>query len=153
MVASLRLDGHFYNLLSDNYYRFVGEPLVDSSIARVDAVRWLYEDAPFCVLVHNSDADPKFIYANRTAQHCFESDWDRMTSLPSRLSAEHPNRSERERLLESVRLYGFAKGYRGLRISSSGRRFWISDVTVWNLIDSNGVFHGQAATYYNWEDA
>jgi len=96
---------------------------------------------------------PRFIYANEAAQRCFEYDWDGMTALHSRLSAEHPNRAERDSLLESVRLHGFATGYRGLRISSSGKRFWIENVTVWNLVDSEGIYRGQAATYRSWRDA
>ncbi|WP_205193393.1 MULTISPECIES: MEKHLA domain-containing protein [Burkholderiaceae] len=153
MTASLSSDLDFFNLLADNHLRLVGTPLVEGGISGADAARWLYESAPFCVLAHNTDADPRFIYANEAAQRCFEYDWDGMTALRSRLSAEHPNRDERDRLLESVRLHGFATGYRGLRISSSGRRFWIEDVTVWNLLDSEGVYRGQAATYRNWQDA
>ncbi|WP_226383485.1 MEKHLA domain-containing protein [Burkholderia mayonis] len=66
-----------------------------------------------------------------------------MTAPYSRLSAEHPNREACARLLESVRMRGFATGYRGLRISKSGRRFWIEDVTVWNLIDHEGTYRGR----------
>ncbi|MBR7964623.1 MEKHLA domain-containing protein [Burkholderia vietnamiensis] len=153
MTAPLYLDRDFYDLLANSYHRFVGVPLVDGETACADVVRWLYEEAPFCVLAHNSDVDPRFIYANRTAQRCFGYDWDGMISLRSRLSAEQPNRDERERMLKLVHLCGFATGYRGLRISSSGRRFWINDVTVWNLIDQNGEFHGQAAIYRHTVDA
>ncbi|WP_179401832.1 MEKHLA domain-containing protein [Burkholderia guangdongensis] len=153
MTASPNLDLDFFNLLADSHLRLVGAPLVESGLSCADAARWLYEDALFCVLAHNTDADPRFIYANRAAQRCFEYDWDGMTALRSRLSAEHPNRDERDRLLESVRLRGFATGYRGLRISRSGRRFWIEDVTVWNLVDRDGIYRGQAATYRRWRDA
>ena len=45
------------------------------------AARWLYEDAPFCVVAHNTDEDPRFIYANKAAQHCFEYSWAEMTAL------------------------------------------------------------------------
>jgi hypothetical protein len=50
----------------------------------------LYEDAPYAVLAHNTDPDPRFIYANKTAQRCFEYSWSELTSMPSRLSAEAP---------------------------------------------------------------
>jgi hypothetical protein len=75
-----------------------------------------------------------------------------MTALRSRLSAEHLNREERDGLLESVRTKGYASGYRGLRIAKSGRRFWIENVTVWNLINREGAYCGQAATYRQWRD-
>jgi len=117
-----------------------------------EATRWLYDDAPFCVVAHNTDPDPLFIYANRAAQRCFEYSWEEFVGMPSRLSAQAPNREERQRLLEAVARDGFAAGYRGLRIAKSGRRFWIEDVTVWNLIDEAGVYFGQAATYRRWRD-
>jgi hypothetical protein len=111
-----------------------------------DAAGWLYEDAPFCVVVHSTNEYPRFIYASKATQRCFEYSWDEMIVLCSRLSAEHPNRQEREQLLTAVRTQGFATGYRGLRIAKSGRRFWIENVTVWNLIDREGTYRGQAAT-------
>ncbi|MDN0073888.1 MEKHLA domain-containing protein [Crenobacter sp. SG2303] len=146
------LDPDFCALLLDSHLRLVGTSLLDPSVAPAEAARWLYEDAPFCVVAHNTDADPRFVYANQAAQRCFEYNWDEMTALRSRLSAEQPNREERDRLLDTVRRQGYASGYRGLRISKSGRRFWIEDVTVWNLVDRDGVNHGQAATYRRWTD-
>jgi PAS domain-containing protein len=97
------------------------------------AARWLYREAPFCALAHNTDRDAIFIYGNKAAQACFEYTWDELTSLRSRLSAEEPNREERQCLLDAVKRHGFATGYRGLRIAKSGRRFWIENVTVWQL--------------------
>ena len=38
-------------------------------------------------------------------------------------------------------------GYRGLRIAKSGRRFRIEDGVVSQLINDNGVWRGQAATF------
>ena len=54
---------------------------------------------------------------------------------PSRLSAEAPDRAERQALLDAVARNGFMTGYRGLRIASTGRRFWIEDGIVWELLD------------------
>jgi PAS domain-containing protein len=129
--VSLACDPDFYLLLSGAYSRLVGEPLVaDAGDARSGA-RWLYEAAPFCVLAHNAEAEPVFIYANRSAQDCFGYDWDEIIKLPSRLSAEAPERAERQRLL----------------IAKSGQRFWIENATVWQLIDEAGRLHGQAAMF------
>ncbi|WP_231753730.1 MEKHLA domain-containing protein [Burkholderia savannae] len=153
MPPSLALDPDFLELLAGSHLRLTGTPLVAPELPRADAPRWLYEDAPFCVLAHDTAADPRYVYANRTVQRCFEYSWDEMTALHSRYSAEEPNRDERARLLEAVRTRGFATGYRGLRIAKSGRRFWIEDVTVWNLIDRDGTYRGQAATYRRWTDA
>ena len=41
---------------------------------------------------------------------------------------------------------GFVSNYTGKRISSSGMRFYIKDVTIWEVIDERGVRRGQAAT-------
>ena len=152
MTTSLALDTDFCKLLLSSHLRVVGTPLTVQTDAQGNTARWLYEDAPFCVVAHNTDADPRFMYANCAAQKCFEYSWSEMTALRSRLSAEHPNRHERDALLESVRNKGYASGYRGLRIAKSGRRFWIEDVTVWDLIDDDGVYCGQAATYRQWQD-
>jgi hypothetical protein len=70
--------------------------------------------------------------------------------MPSRLSAEAPNRAERQTLLDAVSRDGYVSGYRGLRIAKSGRRFWIEDGVVWQLIDAHGVYRGQAAMFAAW---
>ena len=46
----------------------------------------------------------------------------------------------------------YAANYRGPRIAKSGRRFWIEDTTVWNLLGSESELLGQAALIRNWAD-
>lgn len=75
----------------------------------------------------------------------FEYDWDELTALPSRLSAEPMERHERQVFLDKVMHDGFVSEYRGVRVTKSGKRFWIERATVWQLMDANGVVHGQAA--------
>ena len=147
-LADLWCDEAFFDLLTGSYARVVGVPLVPAGAS----ASWLYEDAPFVVVAHNTDADPRFMYANRRAQACFEYPWEEFITLPSRLSAEAPNREERARILEAVTRDGFVRGYRGVRISKSGRRFWIDDGVVWQLIDADGINRGQAATFASWTD-
>lgn len=72
--------------------------------------------------------------------------------MPSRLSAEAPDRAERDRLLNTVAANGFIADYRGLRIAKSGRRFYIENAIVWDLVDSSGHRRGQAATFGSWQD-
>jgi hypothetical protein len=119
-------------------------------VAEGTSPEWLYAAAPFAVLAHDTAPDPKFIYANRCAQACFEYDWDEMVSMPSRLSAEAPDRAARQALLDAVAQRGFMSGYRGLRVAKSGHHFIIEDGIVWELIDQSGVRHGQAATFHSW---
>ncbi|WFR99198.1 MEKHLA domain-containing protein [Rhizobium tumorigenes] len=142
-VLELYHDKAFFHLLVDSYRRIVGKPLVADDR---DAY-WLYHHAPFAVVAHNTDLDPIFIYANMSAQRCFEYDWEEFTSLPSRLSAEVPNRADRQLLLDKVTRDGYASGYRGARIAKSGRRFWIEDGCVWQLMGQDGQRYGQAATF------
>jgi hypothetical protein len=142
-------DPGFVRLLLDSYLRFVGTPLVE----RESAAAWLYEDAPFGLLAHDADPDPRFVYANRTAQGCFEYGWAEFAGLRSRLSAEPDRQTDRNRLLADVEANGFSTGYRGQRIAKSGRRFWIEDVTMWNLVDDTGLRVGQAALFPRWTHA
>jgi len=147
-AESFAEDPQFFDLLTRSYARLVGSPLVPESCGP----QWLYHHAPFAVVAHNTDADPRFIYANKTAQACFEYPWREFVQLRSRYSAEEPNRLERQRLLEGVSQKGFVTGYNGLRISRSGRRFWIRNGVVWQLMNDNGVTFGQAAIFDSWRD-
>ena len=145
----LKLDPDFFSLLTGSYARLVGRPFVGNG----QGADWLYNHAPFVVLAHNTEPDPRFIYANRTAQNCFEYSWDEFIALPSRFSAEQPDRAERQRLLDAVTRDGFVENGSGIRIAKSGRRFWIEGVTVWQLIDESGQRLGQAAIFSSWRDA
>jgi MEKHLA domain len=146
-------DAAFAELLTGSFARVVGSTLLPPGVAGTDEAGWLYADAPFVLLAHDTSADPLFVYANRTAQACFEYGWDEFVGMPSRLSAEAPNREERRRFMEGVLRRGYVDDYRGLRIAKSGRRFWIDDATVWNLVDAGGALHGQAAIVRRWTDA
>lgn len=148
-AVNLSVDPAFFKLLTESFRRIVGAPLVTEGLG----ADWLYNEAPFVVVAHNTDADPRFVYANKAAQNCFEYPFDEFVTLPSRLSAELPNRVERQRLLDAVARDGFISDYRGLRIAKSGRRFWIEDGIVWQLIDHDGNRCGQAATFSRWKDA
>ena len=141
----LRTDTDFFDLLSASFVRLMKHSLVPMGLERSEAANWLYESAPFGILAHNTADDPMFVYGNIAAQRLFEYDWNELVSLPSRLSAEQPARDERQRFLEEVQRNGFVSGYRGIRVSKTGRRFEILDATVWQLIDDNGQYHGQAA--------
>ena len=145
-------DPAFVRLLADSHRRLVGRPLGDPPPS-VDYAGWLYEAASFCLLAHDTRPDPVFIYANEAAQRRFGYRWDEFITLPSRLSAEAPDRDARQRLLEAVRRDGFIADYHGLRIAKSGQRFVIEAATVWELRDPAGTRLGQAAAFSRWRDA
>lgn len=146
-------DSALSDLIISSYRRIVGQALLPRDVPKAAQSNWLYKSAPFCVLAHNHDSDPLFIYANETAQRCFEYSLAEFLTLPSRLSAEAPDRVERQRLLDAVTKNGFATGYTGLRVAKSGRRFWIENGIVWQLTDDQGAIYGQAATFNHWRDA
>jgi len=155
-MATLCYDPAFAALLLSSHQRLTGRSLSPSPSELTDAGetgRWLYGAAPFGLLAHGTGADPVFMYANATAQDCFEYSWDEFVRLPSRLSAVPEAQGDREAFVRSVTERGFATGYRGLRIAKSGRRFWIEDVTMWNLVDAEGAHLGQAAVFRSWTDA
>lgn len=137
------LDPVLFALVAASHERLVGRALVPPGAGPA----WLYRDAPFGVLAHDGGGDPRFVYANVAAQTAFEYPWDRLVGLHSRLSAEPDDRAERRRLLDAVQRDGFIDDYRGRRVSRTGRRFWIEDATVWNLVDEHGARVGQAARF------
>ncbi|SMC52458.1 MEKHLA domain-containing protein [Kibdelosporangium aridum] len=140
----IRRDQAFARLLNLSHGKLVGYPLPS------DDAEWLYEEAPFVLLAHNTDPDPVFIYANKTAQRCFEYDWEEFVTLPSRLSALPDNREDRQHLLDTVSENGFITGYRGIRVAKSGRLFQVEDLTLWNLLNEDGQYVGQSAMFPRW---
>lgn len=151
-ATGLALDETFARLLTDSHRRLTGRALARAEAGERPEAAWLYHEAPFCLLAHDTTPDPCFIYANRAAQARFGYRLDEFLGLPSRLSAEAPDRDERQRLLDAVARRGFIDDYRGLRIARSGRRFWIERATIWNLVDERGAPAGQAACFRDWRD-
>ena len=139
-------------LMLSSHQRFVGRPLLLRSPGESDEVlaRRLYT-APFGLLSHDDQPDPCFSYANLVAQQLFERSWDELVGMPSRLSAEAPERAERDRFLARVAAHGYIDDYAGIRVARSGRRFRILRATVWNLVDAAGRQIGQAAAIPAWE--
>lgn len=136
-------------LILHSYQHFLSKPCIES-VTPMNAAQMLYE-APFAVVAHDTQANPIFSYANRLAQNIFEMNWAEITSIPSRQSAEPILQDERQSLLQRVQQFGFMDDYSGIRISKTGRRFWIRNATVWNLIDANGLRVGQAARFDHWD--
>jgi PAS domain-containing protein len=133
-------------LIAESYLRLTGQRLVPES---GDVIEKLWS-LPQVILAHGTEKDPLFFYGNRAALELFELTPEELVAMPSRLSAEPLLREERSRLLERVNRHGFIDDYAGIRVSSGGRRFQISNATVWNLIDERGSIHGQAATFSDW---
>ena len=121
-----------------------GDPLTDAEIAQA-----LYE-TKVGLLCHDGGADPRFIYANRTAQRLWQMPWQRIVGMPSRLSAEPDQRAGRARMLREAATGGIFHGYRGIRVAADGTRFEIDDTTIWTVTDDAGDAVGQAALIGAW---
>jgi MEKHLA domain len=134
------------DLVCQSLYQLTNKYLVDPKLTGVDRARTIFY-APFAVVSHDNSTEPIFNYGNKTALDLFEMTWQEFTAFPSRRSAEPPNQAERARLLATVSSKGFADNYTGVRISKTGKRFVIENVTVWNLVNDLG----QAAFYSSWQ--
>lgn len=140
-------DVAFVEALLAAYAYAMSESLVPRHVKATDAAVWLYGEAEIAVVAHDTQADPCFVYANCAAQRCFERPWGELVGMPSRFSAEAPERAERAATLEQVARYGFIRDYRGLRVAGSGRRFWIEGGVIWNVRNAEGTLWGQAACF------
>jgi hypothetical protein len=136
-------------LMAASYRLWTGKTLMEEQ----DPVRLtaaLYE-APFVLVAHGTEADPVLNYGNLTAQKLWGLTWEELTRMPSRLTAEQPERSEREEFLRRVTEHGYVSDYSGIRVSASGRRFRIRRAVVWNVVGEDGSRLGQAAMFGEWE--
>jgi hypothetical protein len=130
-------------VIAGSFRRLLGAPLVDPD-GDVVAALW---NAPQAIVAHGIEADPLFFFGNRAALARFETSVEAFVGMPSRLSAEAPRREERQALLDRVSRDGYIDDYAGIRISVRGARFAITGAVVWNLLDADGVRHGQAAAF------
>lgn len=128
---------------------WTGRDIAPDTIDPREQARHLFE-APFVLVSHGTEADPILNYGNATALKLWGISWEELTRMPSRLTAEAPNREERARLLERVSRDGFIADYTGIRIGKTGLRFRISQATVWNLLTPDGHPCGQAAMFGEW---
>lgn len=132
-------------LLLDSYRRWTGRDLITLEPDRT--LRAQLDAAPRIILSHGTETDPVLNYGNKAAMRLWEMNEEQFTSTPSRLTAEPMERKERERFLEQVTANGYVDNYTGIRISRTGKRFYIHRATVWNLVAEDGVYYGQAASF------
>ncbi|MCL9781660.1 MEKHLA domain-containing protein [Vibrio sp. S4M6] len=151
-MDNIQLDDPFYirhgNIIAQNYFAITNDHLCPSTQKTIIEDMW---EAPFAILSHGTQPDPIFNFANKTAQHLFEMDFATFTQTPSRYSAEPIQQEERDRLLARVANKGYIDDYCGVRISSSGKRFRVENALVFNLIDDQKRYYGQAAILRHWQ--
>ncbi|MFY4728751.1 MEKHLA domain-containing protein [Nitrospira sp. BLG_2] len=138
-------------LLLDSYRHWTGKHLIEHTPSAKQQARMLFE-ASIIVVSHGVEQDPILNYGNQTALDLWELSWDQFIKTPSRLTAEADDRAEREKMLERAKLNGYFDGYRGVRISSTGRRFLVERALIWTVIDLAETPIGQAATFSRWSN-
>jgi len=135
--------------LLNSYRHWTGRELMERTGGLEFQSRALFE-LPAVVVSHGTDADPILNYGNQTALDLWEMTWEQLVKTPSRLTAEPVNRAEREWMLEQARTRGYIDTYRGVRISSTGRRFLVENALIWTVRDADDRAVGQAATFSQW---
>lgn len=139
-------------LLDEAYRRWTGESLpAPESLTGLERLHWLHAHAPYSLLAHGTEEDPRFFYANEQTLTCFNYPREQFLGMPSRFSASPLDRAMRQALLEQVTANGIAHGYSGYRVDRDGNALMIYEGKVWTLIDEHGELRGQAALF--WPDA
>jgi hypothetical protein len=136
-------------LIIQNYYYWTGKKLLDIKGSPLEISKALFE-APFALLSHGHEADPIYNYGNQKALELMEFSWREFTQMPSRKSAEVILQQERDNLLKQTISKGFSH-FTGIRISKTGRRFYIGDGILWNMLDKQNQLCGQAAVYSKYQ--
>ena len=161
-MSTVECDPHFLLALVASFQRWTQRDLLvasrqgdvgaseDSNLSDARDLRARLDQLPAVIVAHNRAEDPVFVYANDLACQLWEMPKHKLIGMPSRLTAEPVHRDERAALLERTRQHGFVDDYRGIRITANGKRFWIEQATLWNIVDADDQLLGQAALFDHW---
>ena len=140
------------NLLLNSHQQAFGRPLLASQRSS-QSMRLTCQELFVCgfpVLAHGTGSDPTLSYANAAALQLWETSWDELIGMPSRLTAPETEQAERRSALGKAEGLKAVKGYGGIRISRQGRQFRIRNAKIWTLRDSEERVRGQAACFSDW---
>ena len=139
-------------MLLQSHQRAFSRPLI-ASAQPGQSKRLLCQNLFACgfpVLAHSTEQDPALSYANAAALQLWETRWDELIGMPSRLTAPDSERAERSNALGQAQRLDAVQNYRGIRISCKGRRFMINKARIWTLWDAEEQVCGQAACFSDW---
>lgn len=128
----------------DSFHRLLGCELVPRSGDAAEDARRLY-GLPRAVLAHDTSPRPLLDWANLAAARAFDATPESLLGRPSAATAPADAVADRRALFDVLARQGFVTGYSGVRVSLTGRRFVIYDVTVLEVIDAAGHPAGHAA--------
>jgi hypothetical protein len=132
-----------------SFRHWTGADLMERTGPPDQQAQQVYE-ASFILVSHDNQDDPILNYGNRAALLLWEMTWQDFCRTPSRLTAESAGQLERARMLANAKTRGYVADYQGVRISHTGRRFFIEQACVWNVLDAELKKIGQAASFSRW---
>lgn len=138
---------HLLNCINNSFKEHTGCYL-PTPTQQVNDLEWLDQSAPYSLLAHNTDSDPKFVYANSQALDSFGYSYEEILNLNSKYSASEIDRPQRLLLLESVKENGIAMNYTGPRVRKDGSFFTIYNGIVWVVKDDLDNEIAQAALFW-----
>jgi PAS domain-containing protein len=136
--------------LLTSFHHWTGLELIERAGSANEQAEALFS-APLIVVSHDGQDDPILNYGNRAALDLWGVTWEDLCRTPSRLTAEPIDQVERARMLAEAQIRGYISDYRGIRISKTGRRFFVEHALVWNVLNGDGKMVGQAATFSQWK--
>jgi len=137
-------------IILNSYHGLFNQQLIDRTGDKLTQSKNLFY-APMVVYSHDNQKDPIYNYSSEKGLIVWDMTWDQFRKTPSRTTTEPLLREEREAILRETATKGYMTNYEGIRISRSGKKYKISDITLWNLTDNLGQYCGQAATFSQWQ--
>jgi hypothetical protein len=136
-------------ILLDSYKQLLAKELIIRKGSKIEQAKQLFF-APFVVISHGIEADPIYNYGNKSGLILWERSWEELRKTPSRTSAEPLLREERQQLLTETKNQEYVINRQAIRISKTGKKYQINDITIWNLYNQKNKYCGQAATFSDW---
>lgn len=141
------------SLLLQSYFQLFKKDLIPTSD---DLIENLF-NADFYLVSHQYQNEPILVYGNQKVLDRWEMTWEGFVGTPSRLTAEKELQNKRAEILKIADKQGYFDKYEGIRISSTGKRFWIKEALIFNIYEDassnlNSKVIGQAALFYHTED-
>ncbi len=137
-------------IILNSYHRFFNQQLIDRTGDKCIQSKNLFY-APMVVYSHDNQLDPIYNYSSEKGLIIWDMTWEQFSKTPSRTTTEPLLREERQQILRETATKGYITNYEGVRISRSGKKYKIFDITLWNLTDNLGQYCGQAATFSQWQ--
>lgn len=134
--------------IAESFERLARRPLVIASPDGIEAAMW---NAPRPIMVHGTEPEPRFFYANRIALEILSMRADEFIGTIAHRLAEPLLREESIRLAEGLARHDIVDLYAVVGLAANGRRFTMSNAQIWNIVDRHGGHHGMGATFPTWQ--